>query len=147
MQITGKNNLILTISLLSILSTFGLVTYVFEDSGIRYAVDLESIGSDNVDVWGRITLKITNNRDSPVEFTDVTIELENPDTSEIFYTYQNAGGRLEPTKSITHSISFRIPISDIPETNIVVNVTGWLLWDGDLSEQSRTFLVPVKLEI
>ena len=80
-------------------------------------------------------------------FTNVEIDLENPQTNTVFYHYTNAGGTLEPSESTTYYVAFRILIKDIPDTNIRVKISGNLLWQGDSSDVEKVIYVPIEWDI
>lgn len=147
MKIAGKQSLIITIPLLALLATFGLVTYHYEESGIAYDVDLENIGTNGVRIWGTVQLKVTNNRDGLVGFTDVTVELVHPVTEHVFYKYQDAGGYLRSGDSSIYTIEFDILIADLPDAVIDVVITGWLFWEGENTLQEKTIPIPIEVEI
>ncbi len=147
MRIAGKQSLIIVVPLLALLASFGLVTFVYQEAEITYEVELTSIHSDNVYIWGNVQLTITNGRDSVIGFTDISVDLIDPKTEEVFYTYTNDGGTLNAGESIKHSIDFKVLIDDLPEREIRVIIIGWLLWDGETTLQERTFEIPVEIEI
>ena len=149
MRIDGKQSLIITLPLILLLSSFGLLTIVYEESGIRYEAQIEpgTFGYSSNDVWGTIKLTITNTNDFDVSFTNIEIDLENPDTNKIFFSYDSAGGSLRASQITTHRLSFNIPIDDIPNTNIKITITGWLFWEGEESEIEKIIYVPIEFEI
>ena len=146
MRIDGKKSLVVIIPILTLLSGFGLVTFVYEQSDILYEVELTRISADKVYIWGNVELTITNNRDSQVGFTDIKIQLLNPKTNNVFFTYNNMGGTLEHGQSTSYDLSFKILITDIPDTDIVVQITGWLLWESERTYESKTIQVPISWE-
>jgi len=147
MKIVGKQSLIITLPLLILLSAVGLVTFTYVESDIEYKVDLTRINGDTVNIWGNVKLTITNQRDSEVGFTDINIELVNPATNHVFYSYKNVGGTLKSGESTSYNLEFKVLIADIPETDLQIKVTGWLLWNGERTFTTKIIQVPMSWEI
>lgn len=147
MRIIGKNNIVIAVPFLMLLASFGLVTFVYEEADILYEVSLTSIYTDNVRVWGNIHLKITNNRDSLVGFTDIDVDLLNPETEKSFYSYHNNGGYLQSGSSIGYNINFNMLLKDLPEAYIIVSIEGYLYWDGEYIQTTKLLEVPITVEV
>jgi len=149
MRIDGKQSLIVTLPLILLLSSFGLVTFVYEESGIKYEAMIEpgTFGYNSNSVWGTVSLKITNTNDFDVSFTNVEIDLVNPKTGKVFYSYRDNGGVLNPSDVVKHKLPFNILIDEIPDTDIKITITGYLFWNGEGSELEKTIYLPIEFEI
>jgi len=147
---SGKAQLAVMTLLLGLITSLGIgiVIYTTQENGLTYQVTLNSINTDYENVWGSVTLKVTNDNDFDVSFTNVKVELSDPSSQVVFYTYIHEGGSVEKNGgTLSERIDFTLSYEDIPETEVLVILSGTLTWNNQQEFIEREFLIPLELEV
>lgn len=143
----GKAELAFIVVLLGILTSLGIgiVVYSGEENGVTYEVTLTDIDTDYDTVWGSIILTVINGNDFDIAFTGITLELIDPSTDTVFYTYSNDGDSIERNGGkLRVRIDFTITYDDIPDMEIKYRLTGMLTWDNNPPESIvRENIIPL----
>lgn len=122
----------------------GIVIYKTQEGGLTYEVTLNSINTDYENVWGSVTLKVTNDNDFDVSFVDVKVELADPITQVVFYTFEHEGSSVEANGgTLSERIDFTLTYDDIPEEEILVYLSGTLTYNNNVEFIEREIPVPL----
>jgi len=145
-MIRGKQAVIGLLAFLGIMaSLFGpQFLYHYSESGIEYDIFLESFNQNGDMITGSVRLRITNTNDFSVSVTHISLMLFNPAKDTPFYSTTDQGASLGAGSVIYVSKSFEIRYSEIPEYEVRVQLSAYVVWNGQDDWMSKEFFVPIE---
>lgn len=145
-MIHGKQAVLLVFAFMGLMAALlgPQLMYEYSEGGLNYSIYLEKFVLNRDDIYGSVLLKVENTNDFEIEVNQISLMLFNPSEDKPFLTVKDEGAKIGAKETFNKSKAFSCKYSAIPEHEIRVVLSAFVVWEGIGNWVTKDWVVPIE---